>query len=154
MTHPNLNPAQREDWGTPAPLFEALHEEFRFTVDAAASPENALLPRYSTDKTNGLAHEWSGLSVYVNPPFNQPALAEWSQKAWIETRHPNTTAVLLVPVKSDQRWWGTWAIRSQVRFLRGRVKFVGAKSAFPVPCAVLVFGLAYPAGMTQMEIPR
>jgi site-specific DNA-methyltransferase (adenine-specific) len=154
MKHPNLNPAQREDWGTPAPLWDALHDEFCFTVDAAASPENALLPTYWTAEQSALLQDWQGHMVYINPPFSHGALAAFARKAWEETRQLNTTAVMLCPVKSDQRWWGQWAIRSQIRFLRGRVTFEGAKSAFPVPCALLVFGLDYGPGMVQMEIPR
>jgi site-specific DNA-methyltransferase (adenine-specific) len=152
--HPNLNPAKRDDWGTPPPLFEALHDEFAFTVDGAASAENALLPCYWDKEHSALEQDWRGHTVYINPPFDHKALAAFARKAWHETRQLNTNAVMLCPVKSDQRWWGEYAIRSQIRFLRGRVKFAGADSALPVPCALLVFGIDCGPEMVQVEIPR
>ncbi len=56
----------RQGWRTPRPLFDALHAALRFTVDACASPDNALLPRHWTDCE---AARWEGERVFCNPPF-------------------------------------------------------------------------------------
>lgn len=53
-------------WRTDPGLFAYLHERYRFTVDGAASAENALLPRYWTDFE---AQHWKGERVFMNPPF-------------------------------------------------------------------------------------
>jgi len=58
-----------QDWQTRKELFDRLHRAFRFTIDAFASPENALLPRYWTEKDNALSMWWRGERVFANPPF-------------------------------------------------------------------------------------
>ena len=46
--------SQRMDWPTPRDLFAQLHAEFNFTLDACASSENACLPRFLTERDEGL----------------------------------------------------------------------------------------------------
>ncbi len=43
-----LHSSEKQDWRTPEPFFNRLHARFGFTVDASASDENAMLPRYWT----------------------------------------------------------------------------------------------------------
>lgn len=148
---PYMPPAGRDDWGTPDWLWTALHREFAFDVDAAASADNALLEHHWTKGENGLIMPWSGLSVYANPPFDSRTLAAFAKKAWYESRQPNTTVVLLVPVKADQQWFHDYAIRSEVRFIRGRIAFKGASGCFPGPCALLIFSLNHGPRMVSME---
>lgn len=52
--------SEKSDWETPQDLFDKLHEEFHFTLDAAASDHNHKLPRYYTEKTDGLSQDWGG----------------------------------------------------------------------------------------------
>jgi hypothetical protein len=52
--------SERHDWQTPLRLFDVLNREFGFTVDVAASAENALCKRYFTIAENGLAQPWDG----------------------------------------------------------------------------------------------
>lgn len=42
-------------WRTPQRLYSNLHREFTFTVDAAASDQNALPPNYWTEETDSLS---------------------------------------------------------------------------------------------------
>ncbi len=67
-----------QSYRTPPGLFELLHGIFRFTVDAAASDANALLPRYWTERHDALRQDWSQETVFCNPPFNNigPFLAK------------------------------------------------------------------------------
>ena len=44
----------KEDWGTPQWLFDACDRVFKFTLDAAASRENALCTEYFTKEDNSL----------------------------------------------------------------------------------------------------
>lgn len=55
--------SNKNDWETPQELFDKLHEEFHFTLDAAANDHNHKLPRYYTEQTDGLKQDWGG-SVY------------------------------------------------------------------------------------------
>jgi site-specific DNA-methyltransferase (adenine-specific) len=127
------------DWRTPQSLFDPLHEEFDFTIDAAASQANAMLPRYWTEETDAITQPWRGERIWCNPPYGVRALTDFSAKAWLSSRNPGTVAVLLVPVKSDQAWWHSYAMRVEIRFIVGRVHFNGAPSSFPGPLALLVF---------------
>ena len=52
--------SEKNNWETPQELFDALHAEFGFTLDAAASDENHKLPRYYTVETDGLSQDWGG----------------------------------------------------------------------------------------------
>lgn len=45
----------RDLWQTPPEIFAALHREFRFVADVAASAQNQLLPVYFAGQDNALA---------------------------------------------------------------------------------------------------
>src|SRR5262245_46476407 len=74
---PGGNP-DGQGYRTPKPLFDKLHRVFRFPVDACASPDNAVLPRYWTVEEDALRQDWSKEVVFCNPPFNNigPFLAK------------------------------------------------------------------------------
>lgn len=73
--------AQRDvdDRATIPSVFDPLHERFNFTVDVAASPANAKLPRFYTSEDDGLAQDWSGERVWCNPPYS--SIEPWAEKA-------------------------------------------------------------------------
>lgn len=132
-----LRPPGRVDWETPASVFDPLHAEFGFTVDAAADAGNAKVPRYWTEADDGLAQPWAGESVWVNPPYGN-VIAEWVAKAHRES--VNATVVMLVPARTDTRWWHKHVEGvAEVRFVKGRIRFVGAPYNAPFPCALLVY---------------
>jgi site-specific DNA-methyltransferase (adenine-specific) len=139
---------------TPGWLFDLLDEEFDFTIDAAASSHNAQIERYWTEEIDGLAQNWKDERVFVNPPWKVKALEAWTAKARKETDWNCPVAALLVPVKSDQKWWHDHAIYSEIRFIRGRVTFSDAKGTAPIPVAVLVFGADYPAVFGSIVQPK
>lgn len=111
-----------EEWETPAALFAELDREFRFTLDAAATPANAKCRRFFTRETDALAHEWKG-TVWCNPPYGR-RVGDWVRKAFFSA-HSGTTVVLLVPARTDSAWFHDLAlVRGEVRFIRGRVHFL------------------------------
>lgn len=122
----------RNGWTTPRDLFDRLNLEFGFTHDAACTPENALAKPIG----DGLRDEWSGV-VWCNPPYDE-TLGLWVRKAW-ESAQAGTTSVLLVPVRTSVAWWHEYAMRAQIRFLRGRLKFGDARVSAPFDSAILVF---------------
>jgi phage N-6-adenine-methyltransferase len=129
--------AKRDDWETPPALFGDLDAEFRFTLDACALPHNAKCARYFTPSDDGLTREWGAETVWVNPPYGKQ-IAAWMRKAH-DAAQRGATVTLLVPARTDSAWWHDYAARGEIRFLRGRVKFVGAPYNAPFPCAVVVF---------------
>lgn len=145
-------PAKTVEWATPQDLFDLLDREFRFTVDAAASDDNAKCARYWTVRQNGLAQDWTGERVFCNPPWGAKEIAAFVYKGFVSS----CVAVYVVPVKADQGWWHDYALRAEIRFIRGRVTFGVADNCYPGPVAVLVFGTgrtgAYSLQTNQTEM--
>jgi phage N-6-adenine-methyltransferase len=126
------------EWSTPPDLFAKLHQEFGFTLDACATAENAKCARYFTRKDDGLAQRWTG-RVWMNPPYGR-SIGLWIRKAWESVRTGDAEVVVcLVPSRSDTGWWHDFALRGEVRPLRGRLRFGGAESSAPFPSALIVF---------------
>ena len=142
MINDGLFSSDKKDWGTPPDLFNALNEEFEFTVDVAANHENALVPwHYYTKETDGLAQDWSGEAVYMNPPYGRE-IGKWVRKAYEDTREKGY-AVCLLPARTDTAWWHDYVMKAvEIRLIRGRLRFVGAENSAPFPSAIVIFGQA------------
>lgn len=120
--------AERDQLTTPPELFDPLHAEFRFTVDAAATATNARLPRFWTEVENGLAQPWADERVWCNPPYS--AIRPWVEKMAEDAAE---LAVMLLPAnRCEQAWWQDLVepVRDRpgsgitTRFLRGRPRFI------------------------------
>ena len=155
-----MPPASKTDWQTPPALFDALAEKCGpFDLDPCCLPWHrtaGLVPFICTPPDlpyyrmpywaarDGLAQEWEG-RVFVNPPHDN--LFPWIKKCSQSVRIGSATLVAaLLPVRSDTRWWQAyvctstvWHWANEVRFLPGRLKFVGASSSAPFPSAVVVW---------------
>ena len=59
----------RQGWRTDPAIFAKLHKIFRFTIDACATKENALLPRYWTKEMDAALQDWRDERAFCNPPF-------------------------------------------------------------------------------------
>lgn len=124
-------------WETPQNTFDALAAEFGpFDLDVCATSENAKCQRYYTRDDDGLAQSWEGV-CWMNPPYGREIKA-WMRKAYEASRN-GATVVCLVPARTDTTWWHDYAMKGQIRFLRGRLKFGGAANSAPFPSAVVVF---------------
>ena len=132
---PLMSSASRE-WRTPRALFAALHAQHCFTLDAAASAENAQLPRYFTEANDGLRQVWAPHRVWLNPPYGR-MVPMWLAKAVTE----RTLVVVLVPARTDTAWWHEWVLpkATEVAYVRGRLTFEGARSSAPFPSAIVTF---------------
>ena len=133
----------RDDWETPAWLFSALDSEFHFTLDAASSDANAKCERHLTKRDDGLAADWGGERVWVNPPYGR-GVGAWARKAAIEGAKPRTTVALLVAARTDTEWFLRYILgHAEIRLVRGRIRFelAGvAQGPAPFPSMVAVFG--------------
>jgi len=142
-----------QDWETPQFIFDALAAEFGFTVDAAALAESAKCERYWTPTDNGLAQDWSGEIVWLNPPYKNAE--EWMKKSWDESRR-GATVVCLVPARTDARWWHRYAMKAEIRLFTQRLKFKkGGKRSdvAPFPSALVVFRPPeYKFGITPLRL--
>ncbi len=155
--------AARDDWQTPDWLFNMLHREFNFTVDGAASADNAKLPRYWSKEDSAFSHPWEGERLFINPPFDCDALTKFSRRAVMACNvrrigglsvpvHTNTIVAMVTPIKADQVWWHQWVMLfAEVRFILGRIAFKGADNCFPGPIAVVVWGAGEPGTMKTLD---
>ncbi len=74
----------------------------------------------------------------MNPPYGRE-IGLWMKKAY-ETSFNNSKVVCLVPARTDTAWWHDYAMKGEITFLRGRLKFGDHKNSAPFPSAIIVFG--------------
>lgn len=123
-------------WATPQDLFDRLNAEHGFTVDVCATRENAKCARFFTLAEDGLSQPWTGV-CWMNPPYGR-SIGGWMAKA-LASAQAGATVVCLVPARTDTNWWHNYAVKGEIEFLRGRLKFGGHKNSAPFPSAVVTF---------------
>ena len=79
-----------------------------------------------------------GETVFCNPPYGRE-LAKWVKKAYEESRKPNTKVVMLIPARTDTRWFHDYCVKGRIEFLKGRLKFGDGKNSAPFPSMIVVF---------------
>lgn len=119
-------PRPKDDWRTPPDLYGRLDREFGFAWDAACTYKNCLAP------TGSYAGPWGGDAfrapwpidlgpIWNNPPYSN--VRPWLVRA--REAGLRVPVVCLLPADTSTRWW--WDLvatsASEVRFLRGRVRF-------------------------------
>jgi phage N-6-adenine-methyltransferase len=136
--------SNKEEWETPWSLFRSIDARFHFDFDAAATRENTKVSRFIPPSSNALSVDWSvyGSMGWLNPPYGRK-LPAFLKKAYAECAEHGVSSVVLVPARTDTRWWRDYArTASEVYLLEGRIKFeLGGEATFaaPFPSALLVF---------------
>ena len=127
-------------WATPQDVFDALNDEFCFTLDPCATKENAKCTKFFTRSDDGLEQEWCGNSIFVNPPYGRE-IGKWVQKAYEESYCPSgSRAVMLLPARTDTKWFHNYIYgKAEVRFIKGRLKFGDGKGSAPFPSMIAIF---------------
>ena len=132
----------KQDWETPQPLFDAIAERFKFTLDLAASEDNTKCQNFFSEEDNALAMEWIGI-CWLNPPYGgsgKNSLKEWIKKAHSEAIKHQSVVVMLIPARTNTNWWHDYCMKaSEIWLLRGRPKFGDAKHGLPQPMAIVIF---------------
>lgn len=125
------------EWETPRELFDQLDREFHFTLDVCASPGMEKCKRYFSPEIDGLKQVWGGGEVcFMNPPYGR-TIEQWVKKA---SQSPAVTVGLL-PARTDTKWYKEWVepYASEVRFIRGRVKFGDGTQGAPFPSMIAIW---------------
>ncbi len=67
-------------------------------------------------------------------------MSEWARKCF-EASERGATVVLLAHARTDTRWFQDWVYRrtSEIRFVRGRLKFGDGRQSAPFPSLVAVY---------------
>ena len=121
-------------WETPQDLFDKYDKIYHFETDVCALPDNAKCSKYYTPEIDGLSQEWEGV-CWCNPPYGRQ-IAKWVKKAALS----KATVVMLLPARTDTNWFHEWCLPyGKVEFIKGRIKFGGAKNPAPFPNMVVVF---------------
>jgi len=144
-----LHSSEDMDWRTPPELFKQLDREFRFTLDAASSCDNALCSTYLTPQDDAIQTGWWRVqttqpgppTVWLNPPYGR-SVGIWVDKA-IEEAQRGCTVVMLTMACTDTQWWArAWRAAHEVRFITGRVHFLNSEgeraNAAPKGSAIIV----------------
>lgn len=132
--------SKTNEWATPQDFFDMLNTTYGpFTLDAAASDDNYKVATYYTQADDSLSQNWGDNVVFLNPPYGRD-LKHWVRKAYLEGQKDNTTVVMLIPARTDTKYWHDYAMKAdEIRFVRGRIKFGAGTNSAPFPSAVVVF---------------
>lgn len=129
--------SESDEWETPQAFFDDLDDDNHFTLDVAANAENHKCERYYTKEDDGLSQPWDGV-VWCNPPYSE--VEKWVRKADQECRDNGTRTIMLLPARTDTKWFHDFIYqRYGIEFIRGRLKFSGAKNPAPFPSMLVFF---------------
>lgn len=117
------------DHATPPAFYAMLDAEFGFTLDPCPlGAANQIM------ENDGLARSWAGERVFCNPPYGNQI------GRWLAKGREAELAVFLIPSRTDTRWFHEYCLDAdEIRFIKGRLKFGGAKFNAPFPSMIVVF---------------
>lgn len=124
-----------DEWATPQWLFNELNEIFHFSLDLCATADNAKCRNYFTQTDDGLKQKWQGI-CWLNPPYSQ--ITPWIDKAY-QSSSNGATVVCLLPSRTDTLWWHSYAVKGDIFFVNGRLKFNDGRQSAPFPSTIIVF---------------
>ncbi len=133
--------SKTDDWETPQDLFDKLDKEFHFTLDVCASDINYKCNKYYTKEDNALNHNWKNNICWMNCPYSRKLQPLFIEKA-SKTAKNGFTVVALLPARTDTKAFHKYIYKQlnvEIRFIKGRVKFVGAKYTAPFPNMIVIF---------------
>lgn len=131
--------SKTDQWSTPQDFFDKLNEEFHFDLDPCADEFNHKCDTYYTVEDDGLQQDWEGHIVFCNPPYGS-VIKDWVQKCYEESQKPNTTVVMLIPARTDTKYFHEYIYhKAEIRFIKGRLKFGDSKNAAPFPSMVVIY---------------
>jgi len=135
--------SKTDQWATPQDFFNELNNEFHFNLDVCADENNKKCKRYFDKKENGLYQSWTGYRCFMNPPYGRQ-IKDWIKKASLSKAE---IVVAILPARTDTRWFHDYIYnKTEIRFLKGRLKFGNSKNSAPFPSMVVIFRNAPPCG--------
>lgn len=139
----------KDDWETPADLFQSYNRDYNFILDAAANQENHKCARWfgpGGEKEDALSVKWplDEGNIWLNPPYGKiqkKFVYKVLEQIWLPKNYGKGNVVVLLPARTDTKLFHE-VIRphgKEIEFLKGRVKFVGAKAGAPFPSMIVIF---------------
>lgn len=128
-----------DEWRTPKWVWEPYGP---FDLDAAATAENTLAPKFITKEMNAFAINWTEVckppaKVWCNPPYSQAAgpLSHWIDR-FLMWQHPYHIIALL-PADTSTKWFHSLynmhnkTSDVKLTFLRPRVRHIDPQTGKP-----------------------
>lgn len=130
--------SKSNEWATPIEFYKELDNEFHFNLDPCSDDTNYKCEKHFTLADDGLSQNWGGYRVFCNPPYSD--ISKWVEKAFREGHKDNTLVVMLIPARTDTKYFHDYILhRSEIRFVKGRLKFGEGKNSAPFPSMVVIF---------------
>jgi len=137
MKHSAAFMSEKQDWATPQAFFDYWDNQIGFTLDAAASHDNAKCDRYFTEEDDALTRDWDGV-VWVNPPYGH-GIGKWVKKGYEESQK-GSLVVMLIPARTETQWWHSYVMRAaEIILIRGRMRFGDSTINAPFPSCLVIF---------------
>jgi hypothetical protein len=109
-----------DDWATPEWLLNEIREEFGEFFDPC--------PINWDGSYDGTKTEWASVN-YINPPYNRKDKEAFIRKAYAESQK-GKLCIMLLPVSTSTKIFHEIIYpNAEIRFLKGRVKFIGVNTA-------------------------
>jgi site-specific DNA-methyltransferase (adenine-specific) len=146
-TQATMFSSKSNEWETGDLFFNSLNDRFQFTLDAAATKDNAKCDNFFSIEDDALNKDWSNNIVFLNPPYGRK-IGKWVEKAFDEGCKENTIVVVLIPSRTDTQFFHKFCMRAkEVHFVKGRLKFknkmIEGEAPAPFPSMVVVFDGAH-----------
>lgn len=116
--HKKAENASRDCYSTPDRIYLPLHEEFQFTIDAAADATNHKCPLFFSEiGVNALYVDWYEQAkewgveprFWLNPAYSYPLIEHFMSKAY-EAYHKGALVVCLVCPSVCSGWWHKYVL--------------------------------------------
>jgi len=127
------------EWETPQDLFDELNKEFNFKLDVCATRENAKCDVFIND--DSLRKDWTKITnnwKWMNPPYGRQT------KDWVKKASEERQVVALLPARTDTKYFHKYIYKqknTEIRFIKGRLKFSNSKNSAPFPSMIVIFRL-------------
>lgn len=136
----------REVWGTieldpcwgPGSIVNATRTCYvppRISLSSTGAPKITF--QAAPDELDGLTTPWCDYT-FVNPPFKY--LEQWLRKAEHEALYFGHEIAVLCPARAHRKWFRRLTRSADAVIDLDPVKFVGYRSAFPVPLVLIYWG--------------
>jgi phage N-6-adenine-methyltransferase len=119
----NRNLDHKDEWKTPDWFYNQLNDEFDFDFDPCPLTHDPITP-----ENDGLLIPW-GQRNFINPPYSRKLKEAFAKKAISESKL-GKLCVMLLPVSTSTVLFHDFIQpnASEIRFVRGRIKFEGINS--------------------------
>ncbi len=149
----------KDDWGTPQDLFDALNEEFNFTLDPCADNNNHKCAKVLHHRAGRFGAVMGGRNGILQPAVQQKNKNKrrsncMGAKMLQRGNRGGIVVVMLIPARTDTIMFHDYILgKAEIRFIKGRVNFEidgqKSKDPAPFPSMIVVFNGKQPTSAVK-----